>query len=58
MQKNAPQSPLFGQSEPFLLIFAKFAPFSSPYILYFCNRKFVAKWLKMKNAIKQPEQFI
>lgn len=58
MQKNTPQSPLFGQFEPFLLIFAKFAPFSSPYILYFCNRKFVAKWLKMKNAIKQPEQFI
>lgn len=58
MQKKALQHPLFGQFEPFLLIFAKFAPFSSPYILYFCSRKFVAKWLKMKNAIKQPEQFI
>lgn len=58
MQKTPFSTRFLANLSHFLLIFAKFAPFSSPYILYFCSRKFVAKWLKMKNAIKQPEQFI
>lgn len=50
MQKNAPQHPLFGQFEPFLLIFAKFAPFSSPYI--FLQQKICGKMAENEKCDK------